>query len=70
MNESLETMTKPEAGQTLAPTAGYTAGQRVKKGTHTGTVTGKTGEWYHIDWDGGWKPHCCNYYGAWEFEAV
>ena len=70
MNEPQETMTKPEAGQALAPTAGYTAGQRVKKGNHAGTVTGKTGEWYHIDWDGGWKPHCCNYYGAWEFEAV
>jgi murein DD-endopeptidase MepM/ murein hydrolase activator NlpD len=44
-------------------------GQRVKIGSHVGTVTGKTGEWYHIDWDD-WKQHCCNYYGAWEFEAA
>jgi len=43
---------------------------RVLWGILTGTVTGKTGRWYHVDWDAGIKPFSSNYYADSELEIA
>jgi len=51
----------------MKKTKEFKIGQRVKKDGHIGKITGKSGQWFHVDWDN-WNPRVANYWGHWELK--